>query len=203
MGWITTIRDQLFETIADHLTALPEQGRVLDVGTGKGLLPIKIAQRNRLLEVYGVDVSEKAIDAAKKNSLASGLENPPKFNVGDASSLSFEDNYFDAAVATFSLHHWPRPVNGLNEIYRVLKPGGEALIYDHWRNPSAAAKEKMRKKYGRLLSFFALLHLRFVSSSLIEDDAQGLLNDPALKFEKKELKQHDIFLLLKLEKAGS
>ncbi|MGA9099148.1 MAG: class I SAM-dependent methyltransferase [Methanotrichaceae archaeon] len=196
-----TIRDQLFEAIADHLASLSQLGRVLDVGTGKGLLPVKIAQRNQLLEVYGVDVSEKAIDAARKNSLALGLKNPPQFKIGDVSNLPFEDNYFDAVVATFSLHHWPKPVSGLNEIYRVLKPGGEALIYDHSRNPSAAAKEQMRKKYGWLLSSYALLHLKFVSSCLTEDDAQVLLNDTALKFQEKELKQHGIFLLLRLKKA--
>jgi ubiquinone/menaquinone biosynthesis C-methylase UbiE len=201
MEWITTIRDELYETIALELTSLSLPGRVLDVGTGGGLLPLKIAEKIPHLQIYGMDSSQKAIDAARKNALEMGIANPPKFDIGDVSSLSFEDNYFDAVVSTFSLHHWPDPVRGLNEIFRVLKPGGEALIYDHWRNPSPAAKEQLRKDYGRLLSNLALLHLLFVSSSLTEEGAEKLLHDPALKFQAKELKRHGIFLLLKLKKG--
>jgi ubiquinone/menaquinone biosynthesis C-methylase UbiE len=201
MGWISTIRDELYENIALELTSLSQPGRVLDVGTGRGLLPLRIAEKNPQLQVYGMDSSQKAIDAARKNAIEMGIANPPKFDVGDVSSLSSEDNYFDAVVSTFSLHHWPDPVRGLNEIFRVLKPGGEALIYDHWRNPSPAAKEQLRKDFGRLLSLLALLHLLFVSSRLTERGAEKLLHDPALKFEEKELKRHGIFLLLKLKKG--
>jgi ubiquinone/menaquinone biosynthesis C-methylase UbiE len=201
MGLITTIRDELYETIALELAAMPQPEKVLDVGTGKGLLPMRIAEKNRNLQVYGVDSSQKAIDAARKNAIETEIANPPKFDVGDASSLSFEKNYFDAVVSTFSLHHWPDPVQGLNEIFRVLKPRGEALIYDHWKNPSPAAKEQLRKDYGWLLSSLALLHLLFVSSGLTEEAAEKLLHDPALKFQEKELKRHGIFLLMKLKKA--
>ncbi|NPV62687.1 MAG: class I SAM-dependent methyltransferase [Methanotrichaceae archaeon] len=201
MGWITTVRDGLFETIAEDLASLPEQARVLDVGTGKGLLPIRVAQTNQDLQVYGLDISEKAVNAARKNSLDSGLANPPEFYLGDASSLPFEDGCFDLVVSTFSLHHWPEPVKGLNEIYRILKPGGKAGIYDHWKDPSPSAKTRLRKKYGWTLSTLALLHLRLVSSPLTEGDATILLQDPALKFKRKELKHHDIFLVLELGKS--
>jgi ubiquinone/menaquinone biosynthesis C-methylase UbiE len=201
MGWITTIRDELYETIALELTSLSLPGRVLDVGTGRGLLPLKIAEKIPQLQVYGMDSSQKAINAARKNALEMGIANRPKFDIGDVSSLSFEDNYFDAVVSTFSLHHWPEPVRGLNEIFRVLKPGGEALIYDHWRNPSPAAKEQLQKDFGWLLSNLALLHLLFVSSSLTEEGVAKLLRDPALKFQEKGLKRHGIFLLLRLKKG--
>jgi SAM-dependent methyltransferase len=53
-----------------------------------------------------------------------------EFRVGDVASLPFADASFDAVVSTFSLHHWPDPAKGLEEIYRVLRPGGVARIYD-------------------------------------------------------------------------
>jgi ubiquinone/menaquinone biosynthesis C-methylase UbiE len=201
MLWITTIRDKLYESIAQEMTSLSQPGRVLDVGTGKGLLPDKIAEKNPQLAVYGVDNSQKAIDAARKNAHEMGIANPPEFYVGDVSGLSFEENYFDAVVSTFSLHHWTDPIQGLNEIFRVLKPGGQALIYDHWRDPSKKAREQLRKDHGWLLSSLALLHLLFIPHSVTWEDAEKLLRDPALKFQGKELKQQGIFLLLRLQKS--
>jgi ubiquinone/menaquinone biosynthesis C-methylase UbiE len=201
MLWNTTIRDKLYEAIALEMTSLSQPGRVLDVGTGKGLLPNKIAEMNPQLRVHGVDNSQKAIDLAGKNAHEMGIANPPEFYVGDVSSLSFEESYFDAVVSTFSLHHWTDPIRGLNEIFRVLKPGGQAFIYDHWKNPTPAAREQLRKDHGWLLSSLALLHLSFVSHSLTEEEAENLLRDAALKFQEKELKRHGIFLLLKLRKG--
>jgi SAM-dependent methyltransferase len=48
--------------------------------------------------------------------------------------MPLPDGEFDGVVSTLSLHHWPEPTHGLAEIHRVLKPGGEARIYDlaHW-----------------------------------------------------------------------
>ncbi len=201
-GWPMTIRDKLYEDIAEKISDMLQQGRVLDVGTGKGLLPIKIAQRNSGLEIYGVDISDHEIEAARKNSTASGLPNAPRFEVGNVSSLSFKDEYFDLAVSTFGLHHWPDQVGGLNEVYRVLKPGGEAWIYDHWQNPSKPAKEKLRKQFGWLPSILALWHLKLVRSSMTAEMAKNLLEDPNLKFQKKQLNQHGIFLQMKLQKAA-
>jgi SAM-dependent methyltransferase len=48
-------------------------------------------------------------------------------------------------VSTLSLHHWPEPAHGLAEIHRVLKPGGEAWIYDlaHWLWPPARGGDRI------------------------------------------------------------
>jgi SAM-dependent methyltransferase len=68
----------------------------------------------------------------RANSLAanSGVAGRVEFRVCDVASLPFADASFDVAVSTFSMHHWSDPPKGLEEIYRVLRPGGIALIYD-------------------------------------------------------------------------
>jgi ubiquinone/menaquinone biosynthesis C-methylase UbiE len=53
-----------------------------------------------------------------------------RFLVGDVASLPLSDAAFDVVVSTFSAHRWPDPGKGLAEIYRVLRPGGVARIYD-------------------------------------------------------------------------
>lgn len=198
-----SVRDRFYQDVADEVSDAVQQGHVLDVGTGRGLLPIKIAQKNGRLKVYGMDISNKAIDSARRDALASGLENAPQFDVGDVSTLPFEDKFFDLVVSTFSLHHWPDRMAGLNEIHRVLKPGGEAWIYDHCKDPSLEARRQLRRDFGSLLAWFALAHLRFVSSALTVEQAWTILEDSSLKYQEKRLEMHGIFLLLWLKKTGA
>nr|WP_289230774.1 methyltransferase domain-containing protein [Candidatus Korarchaeum cryptofilum] len=94
-------------------------------------------------EVIGIDVSEDMIRIARKNAEGKNV----KFLVGDANKMPFEDDSFDLVVSTGSLHHWRNPVNVLNEIYRVLRPGRKALIYDLW---GEAPKELLRGKLTEL-----------------------------------------------------
>lgn len=197
---MNSVRDRFYQDIADEISTKLPQGNALDIGTGRGLLPIKIAQKNERLKLYGTDISHKAIDAARRDALASGLENAPQFEVGDVCSLPYEDEFFDLVVSTFSLHHWPDTIAGLNEIFRVLKPGGEAWIYDHWNDPSPEARERLRKDFGRLAAWFALAHLRFVSSPMTLEKARSILEEPALEFQRRRLEERGIIHLMRLQK---
>ena len=178
-------------------------GRVLDVGAGQGLLALKIAEKNTGLKSYGIDISQKAVDAARASASKSGLANALQFDVGDVCSLPYVDEFFDLIISTFSLHHWPDKAAGLNEIHRVLKPGGEAWIYDHCKDPSPEARRQLRRDFGNLPAWFALAHMRIVSSSLTWEEARSILEDPSLKYQEKRLEMNDIFLLLRLKKTGA
>ena len=85
-------------------------------------------------------------------------------------------------------------------LFRVLKPGGEARIYDHWKDPSPEARERLRKDFGRLAAWFALAHLRFVSSPMTLEKARSILEEPALKFQRRRLEERGIILLMRLQK---
>lgn len=109
-----------FNEIAKIIT--PIKGRILDVGCHSGLLSQKIFQWTGADEIYGVDISKKAVERAQKR-IKSG-----HFMVGDAQNLSFKSNYFDAVFCLEMIEHVDYPEKVLKEIYRVMKKGGYGVI---------------------------------------------------------------------------
>jgi SAM-dependent methyltransferase len=125
----------LFGPIATDVAAVaPVGGRVLDVGCGPGHLAIRLA-REHALEVTGLDLDPAMIERASVNAARVGMDDAdrPWFLVGDVASMPFPDGSFDLVVSTLSMHHWDVPSAGLDEIARVLRPGGRALIWDFRR----------------------------------------------------------------------
>lgn len=94
------------------------KGRLLDVGCGMGDFPEAIKHYCPHLEVYGVDISRKAISLAKKRARKVELR------VADVQKLPFKDKSFDAVTCFDLLEHVESPKRALAEIYRVLKPKG-------------------------------------------------------------------------------
>lgn len=105
-------------------------GRILDIGSGTGLLCIEIAKAFSDIEVFGIDISMDMLSIAKKAIIDKGFRSRVKFIRSDASSLPFRKNSFDAVVSYVSLHHWKDAASVLNEARRVLKKDGTAFIYD-------------------------------------------------------------------------
>ncbi len=104
-----------------NLLGIESSKRLLDVSCGKGVF-LQTAERKGL-GPYGIDISEVAIERAKRNAKRS------KIIVGDAEALPYKSNYFDYVTCLGSLEHFPHPDRGVKEIARVLKPEGQACIY--------------------------------------------------------------------------
>lgn len=107
-----------------HLTS---DMQILDAGCGNGTVTLGLAKHIESLggsanQVHGIDVNEDGVGASKKNANEANLDT--KFTVASADALPFDDNSFDVAYASQSLHHMPDPIVALQELARVVRPGG-------------------------------------------------------------------------------
>ena len=104
--------------------------RILDVGTGTGLIPIDIGRRPIFARVTLTDASAEMLVRAKKNVFASGLQGGFRLSEARADELPFEDGAFDAVICNSVLHHLENPAAALAEAVRVLAPGGLLFVRD-------------------------------------------------------------------------
>lgn len=123
---------RLYRRVAADVSAaaLAPGARILDVGTGPGLLPLRIADACPQLMIDAVDLSEQMIDRARHGAAANERAQAVTFTVADVAELPFPDATFDLVVSTISQHHWTDPGAGMRELNRVLRPGAQAWIYD-------------------------------------------------------------------------
>lgn len=106
---------------------LPGSGlRILDVGTGTGYFAVLLGAKGH--DVIGIDLTPAMIDEAK--ALAGDLGVSAEFEVMDAQSLGFPDEFFDAVVTRNLTWTLPAPERAYAEWLRVLKPGGMLLNFD-------------------------------------------------------------------------
>ena len=98
--------------------------RVLEIGCGIGTDGAQFAQAGA--DYTGVDLTEAAIELARKRFELSGLQG--NFQVADAENLEFLDETFDLVYSHGVLHHTPDTARAVREIHRVLKPGGRAVV---------------------------------------------------------------------------
>ena len=139
--------------IVSHLSG----GTILDIGTGPGYLPIEIAKRASEVRIVGIDLSRKLIEMARSSAAKAGLSDRLRFQIGNASRLDFEDSTFDMIISTGMLHSLKDPVRVLQEIYRVLKAGREAWIFDPAKVTSAVDRKKWKASLNPRERFFLWL----------------------------------------------
>jgi len=103
---------------------------VLEVGIGTGLnLPLYPPA----CRLTGIDLSAEMLDKAVERVQTLAMPNVT-LKVMDATSMDFEDDEFDKAVATYTISAVPDPVAVLREMRRVVKPGGVLVILNHFRS---------------------------------------------------------------------
>ena len=168
-----------YSDLAARVAVTISEGVFLEVGPGPAFVSIEIASRIPQAYIVGLDISQTMIDIGRRNVSEAGLSEQISFRKGDATLMPFNDAEFDFAVSSGSLHHWSKPVQVFNEIYRVLKPGQMALISDLRKD---AYKEKVDEYCRQIESRFMRWGLRHsVSESYTPEGIKELLSQSHFK----------------------
>jgi ubiquinone/menaquinone biosynthesis C-methylase UbiE len=117
-----------FVKLARRIAAqLPPGSTVLEVAPGPGYFCIELARLGNY-SITGLDISHTFVDIASKKASAAGVR--VDFRQGNASSMPLADNTFDFLLCRAAFKNFGQPVRALQEMCRVLKPGGRGMIVD-------------------------------------------------------------------------
>jgi len=115
-----------FETLARRVAGEISPGSsVLEVAPGPGYIAIELAKLGDY-RVTGLDISATFVEIARSNAASANVQ--AQFQRGDASRMPFDGERFDYIVCRAAFKNFSAPVAALQEMCRVLKPGGRALI---------------------------------------------------------------------------
>jgi ubiquinone/menaquinone biosynthesis C-methylase UbiE len=158
-----SLTDRFSSPIAQHLVELADLGpsdRVLDIGTGTGVVALYAAERLSVDgAVAGIDLSEGMLTVARDKSNLRGLSERVRLLRMDVESLGFAAESFDAVVSLFALLHFPDPLVALREMHRVLRPRGRLVVgvgsgppwlsWSGWWNRLSRLPEMLRVVTGK------------------------------------------------------
>ncbi len=163
-------------------------GRVLEVGVGTGLaLPLYAPD----MRVCGLDISEEMLKRARARADEFGMRNIEALEARDARNNGYESDSFDTVTAMYIMSVVPEPRKVMEEMTRVLKPGGDMFILNHFSADSGviAIAEKVFAPVCRVIGWHS------------EFPIETVMGVPGLAFVNKEkLKPLGIFSLLHFRK---
>lgn len=131
-------KPKLLRKIAEEF-ALSGSEKILDVGCGRGLFLIEMAQKLKTGRAHGIDLwigkdqSGNALENTRRNAESAGVSDKIELTTADMRQIPYPDNTFDIAVSSLAIHNLKNKEErdlALKEILRVLKPGGSFALLD-------------------------------------------------------------------------
>jgi ubiquinone/menaquinone biosynthesis C-methylase UbiE len=197
---ITRARGDHCTTAQAIAAQLPAGGSVLEVAPGPGYMALELARLDDF-HITGLDISHSFVRIAAENARRAGVA--IDFRHGDVAHMPFAADSFDVVTCTAAFKNFPEPVAALDEMYRVLRPGGQATIFDMRKDASRAdIDQELREMQLSPLSAFitrwifrlALLRAAYTREALMAVVARS-------RFGHGELTPDGIGFQLRLIKA--
>lgn len=104
--------------------------RLLDVAIGTADLTLEILHREKAHHVDGIDLSQEMMRIGEEKVRAAGLADKVSFTLGSALEMPYADNTYDALTCAYGVRNFSDLDKGLQEFYRVMKPGAQLLILE-------------------------------------------------------------------------
>ncbi len=153
---------------------------VLDVATGTGDVAILTCKMLKTEKIIGIDISDGMLEIGQKKIMKLRLQNHIELLKGDSETISFEDNTFDAVTVAFGVRNFENLEKGLEEILRVLRPGGKLVILEF----SRPALPIIKNFYNFYLNVIAPKVGTIISKN---KNAYQYLNDSVQKFPERKI----------------
>lgn len=118
---------------------------VLEVAPGPGFFAIELAKLGDF-RITGLDISQTLVEIAKENARNEGVN--IDFLLGNAAAMPFADESFDIAYCSAAFKNFSEPVKALDEMHRVLRPGGTAIVADLCKDASLDEIDTYVKQSG-------------------------------------------------------
>jgi phosphatidylethanolamine/phosphatidyl-N-methylethanolamine N-methyltransferase len=170
------------------------EGEMLVVGVGTGL---ELGLLPRTLRITGIDLSAPMLKLARERVARQALGQVKSLQIMDAAALEFPDARFDVALAPYVMSVVPAPARVLDEMWRVLRPGGQMVLMNHFsaeRGLRARAEATLESAAGWLG-----WHPQFPYAAV--GDWLAARGDAEI-VEKRAIAPFRLFTLLRVRKAG-
>lgn len=122
---------------------------ILDIATGTGDLAIAMAKATDA-KITGFDLSAGMLEVGKRKIVEENLQDRIEMIQGDAEKMPFADDSFDVITVAFGVRNFENLKKGLDDIYRVLKPGGKLIILE-FSQPQDAPMKQLYSFYSRYI----------------------------------------------------
>ena len=122
-------------------------GRIIDVGCGPGATVVALAAAFPDAELLGVDLSDPLLEVARAAAAKAGVGERSRFQRADVQRMPYEDDSFDVAINAHVVHLVTDPSSMLNEIERIVRPGGHVFVTDLRRSWLGVLEREIRSAF--------------------------------------------------------
>ena len=157
---------------------------VLDVATGTGDIAFEIRKKYKS-KIIGLDLSVNMLEIAKQKAKNKKIEDI-KFIEGDAENLPFEDNTFDKVLISYGLRNLGNTEKGIEEFYRVLKPGGTVGVLEFFQPQSTIMSNLFKLYFNHILPWVASLFSNSKAYRYLPESVENFItpNELSILFNK-------------------